>query len=301
VTSTRTTRSARGGLHLGRGCRSSRRGVPHAGENYGSMIARSLACLLVLAAAGCASVPGGRDWGADATLKPGWHRVRQAAVDAARDPWVWAPIAGAAVLQIDDWDGRISDWAREHTPVFGSTRNAQTWSDDLRTAAVISYHLTALAAPSGDTPSEWLLNKARGYAVGLSAAAITVAATTNLKRSTDRTRPNGADTESFPSGHTSTAAVHTQLASRNLDWMDLQPGTRRALDIGLHALVVGTSWARIEAGWHYPADTLVGAALGRFMASFFNDAFLGTDAQTGGVPVVNVLPDGAEIGWRWYF
>jgi hypothetical protein len=40
-------------------------------------------------------------------------------------------------------------------------------------------------------------------------------------------------------------------------------------------LKIGTSWARIEAGWHYPADTLFSMALGNFIASFVNDAFMG--------------------------
>jgi hypothetical protein len=34
---------------------------------------------------------------------------------------------GAAAFQIDDWDHRASDWAREHTPVFGSQRDAERW------------------------------------------------------------------------------------------------------------------------------------------------------------------------------
>jgi hypothetical protein len=55
----------------------------------------------------------------------------------------------------------------------------------------------------------------------------------------------------------------------------MSDGTRTALDVGLHALTIGTSWARIEAGWHYPADTLFSMALGNFIASFINDAFMG--------------------------
>jgi membrane-associated phospholipid phosphatase len=223
--------------------------------------------------------------------------VRASAVNAAGDPWVWAPLAGAAVLQIDDLDRRTADWAREHTPIFGSQRNAENWSDDLRTASVVAHYATILATPGGDDFGDWLANKARGTLVDMAAVSSTVALTRSLKTNVGRTRPNGADDESFPSGHTSTSAVHTRLASRNLRSIDMPAGARRTLDIGLYALTIGTSWSRIEAGWHFPADTLVGMALGNFMASFVNDAFLGLDPAAASISVA-ATPDGAILQWR---
>jgi hypothetical protein len=88
--------------------------------------------------------------------------------------------------------------------------------------------------------------------------------------------------------------VRTRLASRNLRSIELPVGARRTMDIGLYALTIGTSWSRIEAGWHFPADTLFSMALGNFMASFVNDAFLGLDASLS----VAALPDGAIAQWR---
>jgi membrane-associated phospholipid phosphatase len=247
--------------------------------------------------AGCGTLPSGRGWGEDATWRPGWERVRTAAVDAARDPWVWAPLAGAAVLQIDDLDQRTADWAREHTPIFGSQRNAENWSDDLRTASVLAHYATIVATPGGDEFGEWVANKARGTLVDVAAVGATVAITRSLKTNVGRTRPNGEDDESFPSGHTSSSAVHTRLASRNLRSIDMPAGARRTLDVGLYALTIGTSWSRIEAGWHFPADTLVGMALGNFMASFVNDAFLGLDPGSTSLTVA-ATPDGAILQWR---
>jgi membrane-associated phospholipid phosphatase len=240
-----------------------------------------IAAAFALVASGCATLPDGHGWGQDATLRPGWARVREAARNAATDPWVWAPLGIAAIVQIDDWDREIADWARAETPVFGSTVRAEQWSDDLRTASTVAYHVTALVTPSGSDPQQWLFNKARGYAVGLSAAAATRFVTGELKRAADRERPNGLASESFPSGHTSTSAVYTKLASRNLRSLDLSNGLRRALDLGLDGLVIGTSWSRIEAGWHFPSDTLFSMALGNFLGAFVNDAFLGLDPQTG--------------------
>ena len=223
--------------------------------------------------------------------------MRTAAVSAARDPWVWAPLAGAAVLQIDDLDQRTAEWAQEHTPIFGSQRNAENWSDDLRTASVLAHYATIVATPGGDDFGEWVENKARGALVDAAAVSATVAITRSLKTNVGRTRPNGQDDESFPSGHTSTSAVHTRLASRNLRSIDMSAGTRRTLDDGLYALTIGTSWSRIEAGWHFPADTMFSMALGNFIASFVNDAFLGLDTETASLTVATT-PGGAIVQWR---
>jgi hypothetical protein len=245
---------------------------------------------------GCGTLPTGRGWGEDATIRPGWERVRASAANAARDPWVWGPLLGAAAFQIDNWDRRTADWAREHTPVFGSTKSAEDWSDDLRTASVVAHHATTLLTPSGDDPQEWFVNKAKGALVHAAAVSGTVAITQAMKGGFDRTRPNGLARESFPSGHTSTSAVHTRLASRNLRSIELAPATRTSLDVGLYALTIGTSWARIEAGWHYPSDTLAGMALGNFIASFVNDAFLGLG--DGESPVAfSVAGDSVMLQW----
>lgn len=262
---------------------------------------RRAAAFAILAASatltGCGTLPDGRIWGADATWRPGMARIRDAAVDAARDPYVWAPLAGAAVVQIDDWDRRISDWARRHTPVFGSEEDAERWSDDLRDASVLAHWATILATPGGGDAGPWLVAKAKGGLVSAAAVASTVAITRGLKTTVHRDRPNGEDDESFPSGHTSSSAVHTRLASRNLRWIPISTATRRTLDVGLAALTVGTSWARIEAGWHFPSDTLFSVALGNFIGSFINDAFL--DSGPGDASVVlRPLPGGALLEVR---
>jgi membrane-associated phospholipid phosphatase len=259
-----------------------------------------IAPFAALLLAGCGTLPNGHGWGEDATYRPGWDRVRQAAVNAAQDPWVWAPLLGAAAFQIDDWDRRTSDWARERTPVFGSQANAENWSDDLRSASVVAHYATLLATPSGPEPVDWMVDKAKGTLVSVVAVSATVLATNSLKQAVDRERPNGLARESFPSGHTSASAVHTRLASLNLQSIAMGDGTRRALDAGLVALTLGTSWARIEAGWHFPADTLFSIALGNFLGSFVNDAFLGL--QSGSVPfIVSATHDGGLLEWRWQF
>ncbi|MFC4310336.1 phosphatase PAP2 family protein [Steroidobacter flavus] len=259
------------------------------------MSSRSAIVLCALLLSGCATLPDDKGWGEQATLTPGWGRVRESAVNAAKDPWTWGPLLGAAAFQIDDFDRRTSDWARDHTPVFGSQHSAEQWSDDLRSASSIANYVTILATPSGDEPGEWLLNKLKGTLVDVAAVAATGKITNVMKDAAGRERPNGADDKSFPSGHTSSSAVHTRLASRNLESIEMSDGTRTVLDVGLHALTIGTSWARIEAGWHYPSDTLFSMALGNFIASFVNDAFMGASPSQPAL-TMQVVDDGAVIG-----
>ena len=256
-------------------------------------IGLSVCAPLLLAA--CTTLPDGHTWAQDATYRPGWDRVKQSATRAVRDPWVWVPLVGTAVFQIDDWDREVSDWAREHTPVFGSQQTAEDWSDGLKTASAVAFNVSALATPSGPEAPGWVKDKARGYLVEGAAIWLTSLTTQALKSGTDRERPNGLAHESFPSGHTSASAVYTQLASRNLRAIDLNDGLRRGLDYGLDALTLGTSWARIEAGWHFPSDTLFGMALGNFLGAFIHDAFLGLEADSPLQIGLTVDADHAEL------
>jgi membrane-associated phospholipid phosphatase len=256
--------------------------------------------LATLALVGCSTLPDRHAWGERATLSPGWERVRTSAVNAARNPWVWAPLLGAGVVQFDNWDHRISDWARSETPIFGSTENAAQWSDDLRTAAHITFLGTVAFTPGGSSAPEWVLNKAKGLGVQLTAAAVATGTTRLLKDATDRERPNGADTESFPSGHTTSSAVFGRLASENLESIEMSEPVRLGLDIGLDAVTIGTAWARVEAGAHFPSDTLVGMALGNFCGMFFNDAFLGLGGSGASLAFVP-LPGGGEVRWQVSF
>lgn len=255
-------------------------------------------CALSLSA--CGTLPSGKRWGEDATLFPGWERVQTSAVNAAKDPWTWGPLLGAAAFQIDDFDERTSDWAREHTPLFGSQRSARQWSDDLRSASSFAHYATILATPGGEEPGDWFVSKVKGTLVGVAAVSATGQITNFLKEQTDRERPNGRDGESFPSGHTSSSSVHTRLASRNLQAIPMSDSTRTTLDVGLHALTFGTSWARIEAGWHYPADTLFSMALGNFLASFFHDAFMGLPEGNSSL-AFQTIEDGAIVRWNARF
>lgn len=254
----------------------------------------SAVSLTALAVAGCATLPDTHRWGGDVTIAPGWARVRTAAVQAAADPWVWAPLAGAGVLQAGNFDHRLSHWGRTRNPIFGSEASATLWSDRLRSVSVGVDLVTVLLTPSGDLDGTWLLDKAKGYLVNLAAATTAIESTTLLQHSVSRERPNGANDHSFPSDHSAASSVYTGLASLNLQDIPMSGDTRDALDVSLHALSFATAWARVEGGWHYPSDTLVGMAIGNFCAEFFTNTFMGLDMtreRFGFSP----LPGGGEL------
>jgi membrane-associated phospholipid phosphatase len=258
-----------------------------------------MALAFALLLAGCSTLPTGRAWGADATARPGWGRVREAAANAGRDPWVWLPVAGALAFQINGLDRRTSDWAREHAPVFGSTGNAERWSDDLRAASGFLMFATLLATPGGDDSREWTANKLKGGAVEFAAIGATSITTSLLKETTGRTRPDGTDDESFLSGHASSTAVSGRLAKVNLDSIAMNDAVRRAGALGIDVTVIGTAWARVEAGAHFPSDVLAGMALGNFFAHFATEAFL----DPGSTRSITFTPvdGGALLSWNARF
>lgn len=263
---------------------------------------RCATLLLALLVSGCATLPGGRGWGEDATVSPGWARVRAAASGALESPRIWGPLAAAAVFQVGGWDRRVSSWARRNTPVFGSEHGAFTWSDRLRSASSFAYIASVLATPSGDDPKDWALDKLRGAAVGLAAIAATDEESLLLKNVAARERPNGADTQSMPSSHTSRSAVLTRLAERNVDSLGLAPSARIALDVALDGLTYATAWARVESGYHFPSDTLVGMAIGDFNGAFFDDAFMGLPRRTEKLDfAVSPVPGGAMLRFAYDF
>lgn len=250
--------------------------------------------LLFALLSGCSGASSVR-WGAGATLTPDGQRLKTAATDAFFSPWTWGLALGAAACGVGRLDAELSDWAREETPLFGSTARARSVSDALGQATELAYVTTGLLTPSGATPGEWSLNKAKGFAVGYAAYAGTEGVTNALKEATERRRPDASNRLSFPSGHASRAALFATLAERNLDYLPLTPVAAASDRAALGTLVAGTAWARVEAGKHYPSDVLAGAALGHFLGAFVNDAFLGLDA----LPRVELSRNELFVGLIW--
>ncbi len=223
---------------------------------------------------GCATLPNGRGWGQDATLRPGWHRVRESLAHAACSPATWTPAAAALAMQIDHMDRRVSRWASDSTPVFGSRRAAGKASDDLEWAGQAACVLSILATPSGRTPREWTVNKLKGGALDAGATALTEGIIGSLKVTAARRRPDLSNRRSFPSGHAGNAAIGATLASRNMRSFLRGKRARTASDGIASIIAVGCAWARVEAKKHYPSDVLFSLALGHFIGAFVSDAFI---------------------------
>jgi hypothetical protein len=223
---------------------------------------------------GCGTLSKGRG---DATYSPGWERIGQAARNAALSPETWVPAVGALAFRAGHADQNVSENAAKDTTIFGSHDNAIRMSDYLVDAAGMAWIASALATPGGDGTEGRGSSISNRLIVEGGAGAVTLGTVDILKQTMHRTRPDGSDTESFPSGHSAGAAFFSTLASRNIETFSWSHGATTASQIGLGALTITTAWARVEANKHYPSDVLAGVALGHFFGSFVNDAFFGLD------------------------
>jgi membrane-associated phospholipid phosphatase len=135
--------------------------------------------------------------------------------------------------------------------------------------------------------------KTKGFSVEGGAGAVTLGTVEALKQTVHRTRPDGSDRQSFPSAHAAGSAFFTTEAMRNIEALQWSSGATTASQIGLGALTLATSWARVEANQHYPSDVLAGMAIGHFFGAFLTDAFLGLDNPRHALVLVEPSREGA--------
>lgn len=224
---------------------------------------------------GCGTLANGRRWGQDAFSRVNLKTVTHAAQDAFFDLQTLLPAAGAIIFAASDLDHEVSDWATDHTPLFGSQETARDVSDYLRGTLWAEAFATLIATPSGSEAEPWLYAKAKGFAVEGLSIGMTSGVTQGLKRLTDRTRPDRTEDLSFPSGHASGSFAAATLANRNLASINLTLWVKYPLHISNILLASGSAWARVEGGKHFPSDVMAGAALGHFLSAFIHDAFIG--------------------------
>lgn len=254
--------------------------------------------LLLSMLGGCAS--SGGTWGANATISPGWARVRTAATDAAKDPKTWVPLISAAFFAIDDFDQRTVDWATRHNPLFGNVEDAKDASDLLRDISSANWLLTALTVPAGEGATG-VKNRAKGIGLSIAAFALNDGITDGIKSATDRERPDHR-TNGFPSKHTSDATIAATLAARNIGEANLSATQERLWQWTSYTIAGLTGWARVEANRHFPTDVLVGFALGHFLGAFLNDVFINPEDQEQLSLSVEVADDRTmllKVDYRW--
>ncbi len=257
-------------------------------------LALLIVCLILQ---GCGTMKNGRRWGEDATLLPGWKKAGESAFDALMSPLVLIPAAGALLLQIDHGDRRISDWAREHTPVYGSNDKADQRSEDIRGVMACTFYLSMLATPSGDDLTSWGASKVKGALVQQAAVGFNHLIVSNSQDAIGRERPNNSDKRSFPSSRAANTAAFATLSSRNVDAMNIPQPAKTTLNAGLYTAMFATAWARVEAGRHYPSDVLAGISLGHLTSSIINDTFMGIDSKVNGHPVASCNGKELFIGY----
>ena len=123
----------------------------------------------------------------------------------------------------------------------------------------------------------------------------TAGATSLLKVTTNRTRPNGGS-NSFPSGEASAAFSSVALSNRNLDSIELPQEVKIPLNVVNILLGTSVAWARVEAGAHFPSDVLAGAALGNFLSATVHDGFMGLPERNGFGFFISPSKKGAAAG-----
>ncbi|MCA9773442.1 MAG: phosphatase PAP2 family protein [Myxococcales bacterium] len=261
---------------------------------HARVIALGLAATAVLA--GCVG-PRGRRWDFDL---PTTKRVAKAALDAALTPSVIAPALGAAVFQADGWDRKVSSWAHDRTPLYGSVQSARDWSDRLLYVSLGASGALAVATPTGPDFTYDVRLKAMELGLGGAALGTAVGATEALKLTVDRQRPYSHSTTSFPSGHASAAAVSTALSHYYIDHLPLPELAKWPIHGAYAALPYAVGWARVEGGNHFPSDTLAGIALGNFFGNFVNE-LLEVDPDDSLRLSLTPWTDGVYVGvsMRW--
>lgn len=250
---------------------------------------------------GCGTMSNGRLWGEDVTFQPGWKKISESACRAATSPLVFIPAIAALLLQIDNADERLSDWAADHTPIAGSNSRAEQLSRDLRSISSYAFYLSLLATPSGNDPVIWGTSKVKGVAVQGGTALLSNQIVKTMKDAAGRQRPDKSDDKSFPSGMASSAAVFTCFTARNITAMNLSDPARTGLSAVMYTLPYAVGWERIEAREHYPSDVLAGISLSYFMGAFFHDSLMGIDCKMNGMPVVRFNGRGMSMGLCWRF
>ena len=91
-----------------------------------------------------------------------------------------------------------------------------------------------------------------------------LATTFILKYSIDAKRPNGDNSRSFPSGHTSTAFVSAAHLQMRYGW---------AYGLPAYAVAAFVAWSRVYTQHHYSRDVIAGTAIGVVSSYIFTEQY----------------------------
>ena len=154
-----------------------------------------------------------------------------------------AALAGAALIITD------SDFERNWQPKVN--RNLTTNIDDYTRFAPIAGMY--LADGLGIQAENHWFDQTKNATFSI---LLTQLITTGLKRTIDKERPNGANLESFPSGHTSLA-----FASATVFYEEFK-NTEPLLAYSGYAFAITTAYLRMAKNKHWLSDVIIGSAVG---------------------------------------
>jgi len=114
----------------------------------------------------------------------------------------------------------------------------------------------------------------------------TLAVTQGLKYSVKKTRPDGSDNRSFPSGHSSASFQAASFIQMRYGW-----------EYGVPAYLTASyvAWSRVHAKKHYVADVVAGASIGILGSYLFTEPYKGLTIT----PVASSQQFGVLVSARW--
>lgn len=152
-------------------------------------------------------------------------------------------VSGLALSPIDNW---VASQVQTGMANFGTKVD-----DYLQYAPFAAQGIMALCGVDGSSGGLLEVITADALSISMMAAAVY-----GLKYTVSRTRPNGEDNVSFPSGHTAKAFLGATLLAH--EYGHISPW----IPIAGYSVATATGVLRVLNNYHYVSDVLVGAAIG---------------------------------------
>jgi hypothetical protein len=156
-------------------------------------------------------------------------------------------VGGSLALAAHHWDGHTMTEAREHLGSQTGLFAAGNIGGQFVLQAGVGYATMAIGKATGEAKVAWL------GADLVRAQLLSQTIVQGLKYSAGRTRPDGSNDLSFPSGHTATATATASVLQRYFGWKAGVPAYAFAAYVGS---------ARIASDKHHLSDVMMGAAIG---------------------------------------
>jgi len=144
----------------------------------------------------------------------------------------------------------------------------------------------ALLIPATAYSSTFVYNDKEGRGEFYKSFLSNAAATSVLKYSINKKRPENNGKHSFPSGHTS-------IAFQGATFLHKRYGLKYGIPAYLAASYVG--WSRVDSKQHFTSDVVAGAAIGALSSYYFTTPYKNVSVKP--VAYNNIL--GVTVRYQW--